>query len=238
MKSWPLVSVLTPTYNRRAFLGQYLKYVRTQDYGGPIEVLIADDGDDPVGDLFQSDARIRYIRLAERTPLGYKRNLLAREARGEMLVHMDDDDYYPPNRISSAVDALLESDRLIAASSQMYIYNVISEQIVVSGPFGPSHGTANTFAYRRAYLTDHSFPEAAWAQEEPGFTENFSVPMIQLDSRSTVLQIQHQRNTWDKNNTLVRPTNFKLKDFVRDINDRRFYRSRLAKLLESESTGV
>ena len=88
---------------------------------------------------------------------------------------------------------------------------------------------------RRAFLADHAFPEAAWAQEEPTFTENFSVPMVQLDARSTVLVIQHHRNTWDKNNTAVRPTRFKLKDFVRDINDRRFYRSRLAKLLGSEN---
>ena len=53
MKSLPLVSILTPTYNRRPFIAQYLRYIRGQDYRGPIEILIADDDHGRGGNLLQ-----------------------------------------------------------------------------------------------------------------------------------------------------------------------------------------
>lgn len=229
-KRLPLVSILTPTFNRRAFIGQYLRYIRQQDYRGPLEVLIADDGDDPIEDLLRGYTQIRYLRMSDRQPLGYKRNLLATEARGEVMVHMDDDDFYPSNRVSHAVDRLLASDRLIAGSSEHYFYVPHEDRVVVSGPFHDNHAVASTMAYRRAYLADHRFVDADLAQEEPAFTDNFSAAMVQLDPRSTILGIVHARNTWDKRGSAMRPTAFKLKDFVRDQDDRRFYRRRVSQL--------
>ena len=44
MKNNILISILTPTFNRRKFIPQYLRNIRRQDYKGPIEVLIAGDG--------------------------------------------------------------------------------------------------------------------------------------------------------------------------------------------------
>jgi len=231
MKRYPLVSLLTPTCNRHPFISQYLRNLRRQDYPGRMEILIADDGDEPVGDLVSADPRVRYLRLSGRRPLGEKRNLLASAARGEVLVHMDDDDYYPPERVTHAVSRLEASDRLIAGSSQMYIYDTVADEVTVSGPFGENHGTAATLAYRREYFAVHRFDDRACAQEEPTFTENFTAPMVQLDPRSTILVIRHQANTWDKRRTTARPSDLKLKDFVRDMEDRRFYRHRLARVL-------
>ena len=220
----PFVSILTPTYNRRLFISQYLKYVRNQDYRGRLEVLVADDGEDSVADLFYSDETIRYIRLDKRMPLGYKRNLLASEAKGHILVHMDDDDYYPPNRVSHAVTKLLSSEKLIAGASQCYFYNLMEEKITVSGPFGNNHATCGTFAYFKEYAKTHGFDDHVFGQEEPVFTKNFSEPMVQLNPLSTMLVMQHRNNTWDKANTTTKPTNHKLQDFIKSNDDRRFYR--------------
>ena len=38
--------------------------------------------------------------------LGAKRNFMHEKARGEFLVYMDDDDYYPPCRIRHAIETL------------------------------------------------------------------------------------------------------------------------------------
>ena len=224
-KSKLLVSILTPTYNRRFFIPQYLKNIYRQNYLGDIEIIIADDGTEPIDDLLAKDGRIRYFKFDDKRTLGFKRNFLAEQARGQILINFDDDDYYPPNRISHAVQALTKSDKLIAGSSQIYIYNAFLNQISVSGPFGPNHATANTFAYQRDYLKDHSFDNDKRAQEEPSFTNDFTSPMIQLDTKSTVLLMQHQSNTWDKNNTTQTSSGLKLKDFMRDPNDIRFYKN-------------
>jgi len=231
MSSKLLVSILTPTYNRRVFIPQLLKYIYRQDYIGPLEILIADDGEEEISDLLSKDSRIRHIRLGEKKPLGYKRNLLANEAKGQILINMDDDDYYPPNRISHAVSQLIKSKLMIAGSSQMYFYNVISNTISVSGPFSSNHGTCATLAFLKEYANNHNFDNEAKSQEEPSFTNRFTEPMCQLDSKSTILVIDHIVNTWNRSKTTMTPTNLKIKDFIRDINDRRFYQKLVDKLL-------
>lgn len=46
-----------------------------------------------------------------RLPIGMKRNMGAKLARGEIIVHMDDDDYYPPSSIKVRVRTLQESGK-------------------------------------------------------------------------------------------------------------------------------
>lgn len=221
----PFVSILTPTYNRRKFISQYLKYIRQQDYSGRIEVLVADDGTDPVEDLLILDNRFRYFRFNEKKTLGFKRNLLAQEAKGDVLINMDDDDYYPSTRISHAVNQLLLSDKLIAGCSHAYVLNALFEQLYEVGPFGENHATAGTLAYVKEYIKNHSFDDDLSIGEEPSFTNNFTEPMIQLNPLKTILVIQHQQNTWDKSRSSKRPTKYKLKDFIKSNDNRRFYRS-------------
>jgi glycosyltransferase involved in cell wall biosynthesis len=224
MKNPPFVSILTPTFNRRAFISQYLKCVRSQNYQGRIEVLIADDGSDSIEDLVIKDSIIRYFRFNDRQTLGYKRNLLANEARGDILVHMDDDDFYFPSRVRHAVDRLIQSQKLIAGASQTFFYNVDNSVITVSGPFGQNHAIANSFAYFKEYLKSHQFDNEAKAQEEPSFTNQFTEPMVQLDPFQTILGIQHNNNTWDKSKSTKKPSSYKLSDFVKSIEMRRFYK--------------
>jgi glycosyltransferase involved in cell wall biosynthesis len=219
---------LTPTYNRRLFIPQYLKYIYKQDYLGPLEIIIADDGEEQIDDLLRRDPRIRHIRLSERKPLGYKRNLLANEAKGQILINMDDDDYYPSDRVSHAVTQLLKSKLMIAGSSRMFFYNVLDDSISVGGPYGSNHATSATFAFLKEYAATHNFDNQSKAQEEPSFTDKFTAPMCQLEAKSSIVVIQHKLNTWDKSKTTKHPTGFKVKDFIRDINDRRFYK-KLAK---------
>ena len=38
--------------------------------------------------------------------LGAKRNFIHEKCNGSIIVYMDDDDYYPPDRISHAVEKL------------------------------------------------------------------------------------------------------------------------------------
>ena len=55
-------------------------------------MVIVDDGADCVADLVPADPWIRYVRLPERKTVGAKRNLACEQARGERVVHGDDDD--------------------------------------------------------------------------------------------------------------------------------------------------
>ena len=82
--------------------------------------------------------------------LGRKRNFMHEKTRGEIIVYMDDDDYYPPDRVNHAVNRLRAVPRALAAgSSIVYIYFNDLDKIYQFGPYGPMHATAGTFAFKR-----------------------------------------------------------------------------------------
>lgn len=104
------VSVVTPTYNRRRFIPALIEIYRAQTFPKEkMEWIIADDGRESVEDLFKDAQKIlpniRYVRLDEKLRIGAKRNLLNSLAVGDIIVAMDDDDYYPPRRVESVVSA-------------------------------------------------------------------------------------------------------------------------------------
>jgi glycosyltransferase involved in cell wall biosynthesis len=106
---WPLVSCIMPTHNRRAFLPLALKAFESQDYPAK-ELIVVDDGSDPIGDLLEKISTARYIRLPERISIGAKRNLACTEARGAIIAHWDDDDWYAPQRLRWQVAPLLAGE--------------------------------------------------------------------------------------------------------------------------------
>jgi glycosyltransferase involved in cell wall biosynthesis len=57
----PLVSCLMPTADRRSFVPIAVDAFLRQDYG-PSELIVLDDGADPISDLLPNDQRIRYVR--------------------------------------------------------------------------------------------------------------------------------------------------------------------------------
>ncbi|MCU1245662.1 MAG: glycosyl transferase family 2, partial [Acidobacteria bacterium] len=55
----PLVSCIMPTFERRAFIPQAMHCFLSQDYPN-LELIVVDDGNDPIADLLPSDPRIVY----------------------------------------------------------------------------------------------------------------------------------------------------------------------------------
>jgi glycosyltransferase involved in cell wall biosynthesis len=196
------VSICTPTYNRRPFIPTLIQCVHHQTYTGPVEWVIVDDGTDPIGDLVASLPFVKYIRLHKKANLGYKRNLLHANCSGDILVYMDDDDYYPPTRISHAVEKLSASPYLIAGSSIIHVYYPHLKEIIEFGPYGPNHATAGTFAFKKELLSLTSYKEDACMAEEKHFLKNYTIPMVQLDPLHVILVVCHPFNTIDKKEVL------------------------------------
>ena len=115
MSTSPLITCIMPTRDRPHFARQAIAYFNRQDYPDR-ELLILDDGCDPIARLVPCNPRIRYIRLPSRLRLGAKRNLACREARGELIAHWDDDDWMAPDRLSVQVNALLNSNAQVTGA--------------------------------------------------------------------------------------------------------------------------
>ena len=245
-KAYPFVSVCTPTFNRRPFINAMISCFNSQDYPQDrMEWIIIDDGTDPIEDLVASHPRVKYFKYDTKMTLGKKRNLLHEKSRGEILVYMDDDDYYPPQRVSHAVHMLLtHPDALCAGSSEIYIYFKHIGQMKKFGPYGPNHATAGTFAFKRKLLKHHRYNDDACLAEERAFLKDYTVPFVQLDPMKVILVFSHEHNTFDKrkllvnaNPDVVRDSPKKVMDFIKDQALRRFYMVELEKLLENYAPG-
>ena len=105
-----------------------------------MEWIIIDDGEDCVEDLFKDVPCVKYFRVEEKMKLGRKRNFMHTKCTGDILVYMDDDDYYPPKRVSHAVSRLMSQPKAVAAgSSIVFIYFNDLEKVFQFGPYGHSH---------------------------------------------------------------------------------------------------
>jgi len=205
-KFYPLVSVCTPTFNRRPFIPTMFECFKNQTYPKDrIEWIIVDDGTDCIEDLVSSSGikQIRYFRQETKMSLGQKRNYMHSFVKGTIIVYMDDDDYYPPERIEHAVERLQENrDAMCAGSSEIYIYFKHIQKMYQGGPYGPNHATAGTFAFRTELLKDTRYEDHAALAEEKHFLKNYTIPFVQLDPMKTILVFSHEHNTFDKRKLL------------------------------------
>jgi glycosyltransferase involved in cell wall biosynthesis len=92
------VTCIMPTADRRRFVPAAIRLFLEQDCEDK-ELVIVDDGSDRVGDIIPQHPQIRYIALPRRIRLGAKRNLACEAARGDVIVHRDDDDWHAPWRL-------------------------------------------------------------------------------------------------------------------------------------------
>lgn len=208
-KFYPLVSVCTPTFNRRPFIPVMLECFRNQTYPmSRIEWIIVDDGTDKVKDLIDAAGieNIKYYSLDKKMNLGEKRNYMHTHATGSIIVYMDDDDYYPPERIEHAVTMLQSNrDAMCAGSSEMYVYFKHIKKMYQCGPYNPNHATAGTFAFRTELLKQTQYEDHAALAEEKSFLKGYTVPFVQLDPMKTILVFSHDHNTFDKKKLLDNP---------------------------------
>jgi glycosyltransferase involved in cell wall biosynthesis len=222
-EKYPFVSVLTPTYNRSKFIPYLKKCFLHQEYPQEkMEWIIIDDGSEPVGELFEDMSNVKYVFLDEKINIGQKRNMCNELAKGDIMVCFDDDDYYPPTRVSSAVKALYNTEYELAGGSEIYMYYSDIKEIYKLGPYGPNHCTNGTMAYTRKYAETHKYDEFVTHAEESSFLEGYKNPCYQIKAEDIMLVMSHTMNTFDKrkmrngNNKFVSRSKKKIEDFIKD----------------------
>lgn len=242
----PFVSLCTPTFNRRPFIPAMIKCFEHQDYPKDrVEWIIIDDGTDKIEDLVKHIPQVKYFKYDKKMSLGEKRNLMHDKSRGDFLVYIDDDDYYPPERVSHSVQTLLDNPQaLCAGSSIIYIWFKHINQMWQFGPYGPNHATAGTFAFRRELLKISRYENHAALAEEKSFLKDYTIPFVQLDPLKSILCFSHQHNTFDKKKLLdmpnpqfSKPVELTVEEVIKNKDLYRFYKYDIESLLEKYQPG-
>jgi glycosyltransferase involved in cell wall biosynthesis len=242
----PFVSICMPTFNRRPFIPIIIECFNNQTYPkDKMEWIIIDDGTDKIEDLVKDIPQVKYFKYDEKMTLGVKRNLTNAKATGDILIYMDDDDYYPPDRVSHAVETLRKNPKaLCAGSSEMYIYFKHIHKMYKFGPYGPNHATAATFAFRKELLKKTKFDENSSVAEEKKFLKDYTIPFVQLDPKKSILVFSHTQNSFDKKellnqgpNPFINETPLLPNDFVKEPNVLKFFMEDIDEKLNSYDPG-
>lgn len=188
-----------PTHNRRSFVSKAIEYFLRQDYCNR-ELIIIDDGTDSISDLIPCDQRIRYLGLERRETIGAKRNLACREAKGEIIVHWDDDDWMADWRLGYQVNSLLSAqadlcglDRVLfcnpgSGQSWQYVYPNGSTPWVAGG----------TFCYTKAFWRNNPFPDISVGEDLRFVWNDRPKKMLALQDNTFYVALIHSRNTSPK----------------------------------------
>ena len=218
------VSVLVATKDRPNFAENILRNFLRQDYPqDKMELIIGDDGECKMETLIPDVENIKYIKF-ENITLGEKRNKLCENAKGDIIVFMDDDDFYPKDKVSECVNVLDNSNYLVTGSSIMFVFYTKHNVIYKFGPYGKYHSTCGTLAFKKKYIDENKFPSVNKAEEKQ-FLKNFRNPLIQMNPYKAILVIAHENNTVDKYQFMKygKKTNLSLDDFKLTNVDKYFY---------------
>jgi len=173
----PLVSVLTPTWERAELLRGCIENVRAQTYR-PLEHVIVSDGPDRVTALGMiatldrpevGDVLIRYLSLGRNWSTYLTDSFCAAPttvamlvARGEYQAWLADDERMDPDHISSLVDALEAAGADFAYSRvQMYRKGQAPGHSYEIGADPPQLGQITNALYRADLLKRGLFPFGA-----------------------------------------------------------------------------
>ena len=224
------IVVCTPTRDRR-WAWEFSKSCMNAQLMKPDVWVVLDNSTTPAYDwsIARDFPGVVYERVFDPKPIGWLRNRcleIALEQGADYIVFWDDDDYYPPTRISSGVQALEKNpDADMAGSTRMFILLTKENALMTTGPFHDKHATAATHTIRRRYAETHRFDPEKTRGEEVTFTNGWTANMVQVKPEDCIVVMGHTRNTVDKSDLFRRPKVYNA-EFVNTDNGKQVFRMR------------
>jgi len=218
------VSIVTPTTKqRKEVLSVLLQCIKRQTFKVDQWVIVSGDKKWNEEDFnvfittIQKDipmVKIDSMYVSEKTSttygisnnyeaIGYLRNVTNKLANGDIIVCMDDDDYYPPTRVEHAVTELLNSNLEVAGCSPHLIYDIDMNTLFKFTKFSENHSVNCCLAYKKSFLITSNYDNRNTHAEESVFLKNFTIPIIQLDPMQTIIQMVHPKNTYNKRHLII-----------------------------------
>jgi glycosyltransferase involved in cell wall biosynthesis len=166
-----------------------------------LELVVIDDGDEDYTPLLaplKTHMAVRHVRLVPEPGrrLGALRNLALDEARGEICVQWDDDEWYHPERIAAQVAAL--EDKGVAAVVLHYTLMHVDVPELASRAFRGAcfGGTPGTVLHRRTAVRYPNLPRAEDTHFLRALARAGGVTRLGRQQAHLFIRCFHGSNTW------------------------------------------
>jgi glycosyltransferase involved in cell wall biosynthesis len=191
----PLVSCIMPTANRQRFIASAIYNFLDQDYPNK-ELIIIDDGQESVADLIPSNSQIKYYFSEPLGSIGTKRNIACSKARGEFILHWDDDDWRANDWISYELKALIDSGSDICGINQVQYFSPDQNQYWMTFNYNSKKPwiIGASLIYRKSFWCKHPFKDLP-VEEDNDFIRNNGAKIFAHDYYQGFIATSHGGNT-------------------------------------------
>jgi glycosyltransferase involved in cell wall biosynthesis len=177
MATSPQVTIGVTSYNALDTVERSIRSAQALDWPA-LEILVVDDGsvdgsDQIVERLAAADDRIRFVRHASNLGCGAARSTLVREARGDYMAFLDDDDEMLPDRLTVQLKALRQAEQAGLALVACYGSALVVDEKrgeTYSGAIARNGAPATGEGLALSILTGDPFPDGAAFGRHPGCT--------------------------------------------------------------------
>lgn len=128
-----LISIIIPTLNRFNLLIRAIESIFTQSYSN-YEILLINDGGESIDNIlenFNYNTKLKLFNLEKNYGRAYARNFGIKQAKGEYLCYLDDDDIFYPEHLETLVKALEKNQTFKIAYTASYMTELDSSNNIV-----------------------------------------------------------------------------------------------------------
>ena len=197
----PKISLITLTYNRRNFFKLALHNYKNTTYPkDKIEWIILDDGTDTVLDMLPvNESNINYKFIKKKLDIGEKRNYGVELATNEIIVFMDDDDYYPPDSLKNRIFYLLKSNKNCVVCSTIGCFDINKYVSIMNVPphqlpFSKRVSEA-TLTFKKKFWNEQKFKNTSDGGEGYEFLEGRTNQCLEISWENIIVSLLHSKNT-------------------------------------------
>jgi len=144
-----------------------------------------------------------------RLPIGMKRNMGVNWATNKIIVHMDDDDFYPVNSVRLRVDMMLQANKPCISCSAIANFNICRMISMINvPPYDMSYEkrvSEASLAYYKTFWEKQRFEAKAVGSEGEGFLRGRTNQVIDTDWKGIIISLRHSGNISNRNELSEEP---------------------------------
>jgi GR25 family glycosyltransferase involved in LPS biosynthesis len=200
----PYVSIITPTFERKhLFYLAIMSFNETYYPKNKLEWVIIDDSIDKsksVEEILPPNQNIKYLSLTvtEKLSIAEKRNIGVHNASHDIIIHMDDDDFYPGESVLTRVKTLMKYPNInCVGSSTIGVYDLIKNKSSLSSDGDMSLSEAS-MGYRKSFWINRHFDSSVKIGEYHNFIQDRYYEIMDIPYSFIIIAINHNTNITNK----------------------------------------